>query len=186
MTPRRLARQARLVRRARREARRRIETSVDPPRGSTRSRSMPPTVSGPLFRSCRSLRFGCADIVDARIFTLTNGKALDSFHIQDAAGLRTARQARPARRHHEHVITDSPAKETRDIAVTAPAERSRAVFRSIPGLSTNALSPPSRDREVNGDVPGFFAGRMVMTCSMVRGSRAELSGRSKAPRHPGW
>ena len=94
-----------------------------------------------------------ADIVDARIFTLTNGKALDSFTIQDAGGAfeRPDKLARLAATI-EHVIVDSPARTPGDIAIPPPALPSRAeLFPVVPRvLIDNRASAAFTVIEVNG------------------------------------
>jgi UTP:GlnB (protein PII) uridylyltransferase len=63
-----------------------IETRVDPPRGSTEVTVYAADRLGLFSDLAGAFALAGADIVDARIFTLTNGKALDSFTIQDAGG----------------------------------------------------------------------------------------------------
>ncbi|MFI5017153.1 MAG: [protein-PII] uridylyltransferase, partial [Dongiales bacterium] len=149
-----LARQARLVRRAEEEgAPLAIETRVDPPRGSTEVTVYAADRLGLFSDLAGAFALAGADIVDARIFTLTNGKALDSFTIQDAGGAfeRPDKLARLAATI-EHVITDSPGEGTRDIAIPPPALPSRAeLFPVIPRvLIDNRASAAFTVIEVNG------------------------------------
>jgi [protein-PII] uridylyltransferase len=149
-----LARQARLVRGAEADgAPLAIETRVDPPRGSTEVTVYAADRLGLFSDLAGAFALAGADIVDARIFTLSNGKALDSFTIQDAGGAfeRPDKLARLAATI-EHVITDSHGEWPKDIAIPAPALPSRAeLFPVIPRvLIDNRASAAFTVIEVNG------------------------------------
>ncbi|CAO3407064.1 [protein-PII] uridylyltransferase [Azospirillum largimobile] len=82
-----LAHQARIVREAEREQRPlTVETRVDRGRAVTEVTIYATDHSGLFSRLAGALAACGADIVDARIFTMTNGMALDVFSVQDAAG----------------------------------------------------------------------------------------------------
>jgi [protein-PII] uridylyltransferase len=149
-----LARQARLVRRAEAEgAPLAIETRVDLPRGSTEVTVYAADRLGLFSDLAGAFALAGADIVEARIFTLSNGKALDSFSIQDAGGAfeRPDKLARLAATI-EHVIVDDAAAGPKDIAIPAPALPSRAeLFPVIPRvLIDNRASAAFTVVEVNG------------------------------------
>jgi [protein-PII] uridylyltransferase len=149
-----LARQARLVRRAEAEgAPLAIETRVDPPRGSTEVTVYAADRLGLFSDLAGAFALAGADIVEARIFTLSNGKALDSFSIQDAGGAfeRPDKLARLAATI-EHVITDAHSEGSKEIAIPAPAFSSRAeLFPVVPRvLIDNRASAAFTVIEVNG------------------------------------
>jgi [protein-PII] uridylyltransferase len=82
-----LARQARLIRRAKAEqAPLAIDTKVEPMRGVTEVTILTGDHPGLFARIAGALAVSGANIVDARIHTLTNGMALDSFSVQDTEG----------------------------------------------------------------------------------------------------
>ncbi|MBP2298642.1 [protein-PII] uridylyltransferase [Azospirillum picis] len=82
-----LAHQARIVRDAEREQRPlTVSTRVDRSRAVTEVTIYATDHSGLFSRLAGALAASGADIVDARIFTMTNGMALDVFSVQDAAG----------------------------------------------------------------------------------------------------
>ena len=81
------ARHARLVRDAEaREAPLTVDTQPLPARAVTEVTVYAPTMPGCSAGSAGALAVAGASIVDARIHTMTNGMALDTFWIQDAAG----------------------------------------------------------------------------------------------------
>src|SRR5262249_42942261 len=93
-----------------------------------------------------------ADIVDARIFTLSNGKALDSFTIQDSGGAfeRPDKLARLAA-IIEHEIVDSGSEGAKDIAIPAPPPSRFDLFPVIPRvLIDNRASAAYTVIEANG------------------------------------
>ncbi len=81
------ARHARLVRRARLDgAPLSVETRVDPPRGVTELTIYTADHPGLFAGIAGAMAVSGANIVDAKIFTLADGMALDSFWLQDAEG----------------------------------------------------------------------------------------------------
>ena len=82
-----VARQARLIRRAREDsAPLAVETRVDPRRAVTEVSILAPDELGLFSQLAGALAMAGASIVDAKICTLTDGMALDSFLIQNAEG----------------------------------------------------------------------------------------------------
>ena len=82
-----LGRQARLVREALRDERPlTVNTRIDRGRAITEVTIFATDHHGLFSRLAGALAAAGADIVDARIFTMTNGMALDVFTVQDAAG----------------------------------------------------------------------------------------------------
>jgi len=82
-----LARQARLIREAERgKAPLTLDTRVDRGRAVTEVTVYTPDHPGLFSRLAGALALAGADIVDARIFTMTNGMALDVFTVQAAGG----------------------------------------------------------------------------------------------------
>ncbi|MCW2235670.1 [protein-PII] uridylyltransferase [Azospirillum canadense] len=82
-----LGRHARLVREANREERPlTVDTRIDRGRAITEVTIYATDHHGLFSRLAGALAASGADIVDARIFTMTNGMALDVFTVQDAAG----------------------------------------------------------------------------------------------------
>ncbi len=149
-----LARHARLVRRAEENGEPlAIETRVDPPRGSTEVTVYTADRLGLFSDLAGAIALAGADIVDARIFTLTNGKALDSFTIQDSGGAfeRPDKLARLAATI-EHVIVDSAGEGPSDIAIPQAALPSRFdLFPVAPRvLIDNRASAAFTVIEVNG------------------------------------
>ena len=128
-----LARHARLVRTA--EAREQELSPGDPHRSLARGHrghdlhARPPRPVRPL---AGAIAAAGGNIVDARIFTLTNGMALDTFWVQDAEGGPFER-ARPA---------GAPLRHRRADPRRPPAARSRP---ALPG-ATRAASTSSRWR----------------------------------------
>jgi [protein-PII] uridylyltransferase len=148
-----LARQARLVRRAEGEdAPLAIETRVDVARASTEVTVYAADRLGLFSDLAGAFALAGADIVDARIFTLNNGKALDSFTIQDAGGAfeRPDKLARLAATI-EHALADA-SEGTRELALPPAAWPSRFdVFTVAPRvLIDNRASAGHTVVEVNG------------------------------------
>ena len=82
-----LARQARLVREAERDGRPlTVDTRIDRGRAITEVTIYATDHHGLFSRLAGALAASGADIMDARIFTMTNGMALDVFTVQDAVG----------------------------------------------------------------------------------------------------
>ncbi len=149
-----LARHARLVRQAEEEgAPLALETRVEPARGSTEVTVYTADRLGLFSDLAGAFALAGADIVDARIFTLTNGKALDSFTIQDAGGAfeRPDKLARFAATV-EHVIVDSPGRGAREIAIPQAALPSRLDLLPVAPrvLIDNRASAAFTLIEVNG------------------------------------
>jgi len=148
-----LARQARMVRRAEEEgAPLAVETRVDPHRGSTEVTVYAADRLGLFSDLAGAIALAGADIVDARIFTLSNGKALDSFTIQDSGGAfeRPDKLARLAA-IIEHVIVGGAGEGTKDIAIPAPPPSRFDLFPVIPRvLIDNRASAAHTVIEVNG------------------------------------
>jgi len=147
-----LIRQARLVRQAEADAAPlAIETRVDPARAVTEVTIYVADRLGLFSVLSGAFALAGADIVDARIVTLTNGMALDSFTIQDAGGAfeRPDKLARLAA-IIEHAI-DAPA-DAGETALPAPAWPSRfEVFTVAPRvLIDNKASASHTLIEVNG------------------------------------
>ncbi len=100
-----------------------------------------------------------ANIVDAKIFTMTNGMALDVFWIQDATGKAFAQPARIARleKNIERTLTGrlDPARE---LGARAPLTSRTRVFTVAPRvLIDNSASRTHSVIEVNGrDRPGLL------------------------------
>jgi [protein-PII] uridylyltransferase len=81
------ARHARMMRRARLDdAPLSVETRVDPPRGVTELTIYTADHPGLFASIAGAMAVSGANIVDAKIFTLADGMALDSFWLQDAEG----------------------------------------------------------------------------------------------------
>ena len=93
-----LARHARMIREAERtEAHLRIEHRVDPVRSATEITIYTVDTHGLFARLAGAMAVSGATIVDAKIFTLNNGMALDTFWIQDLEGKPYDRPDRLAR-----------------------------------------------------------------------------------------
>jgi len=92
------ARQARMVREAERSGQLlAIDTRVDTARAVTEVTVYAPDHPGLFSRIAGGMALAGANIVDAKIFTLTNGKALDAFAVQDEAGQAFQRSDQLAR-----------------------------------------------------------------------------------------
>ena len=147
-----LARQARLVRQAERDqAPLAIDTRVEIGRASTEVTIYVKDRLGLFSVLSGAFALAGADIVDARIVTLSNGMALDSFTIQDAGGAfeRADKLARLAT-IIEHAI-DAPA-DAGEVVLPAPPWASRfEVFTVAPRvLVDNKASAGHTVIEVNG------------------------------------
>jgi [protein-PII] uridylyltransferase len=149
-----LAGHARLVRRAEADddliA---LQTRVDPARGSTEVTVYTADRLGLFSDLAGAFALAGADIVDARIFTLVNGKALDSFTIQDAGGAferpdKIARMATVI----EHVAIEAADRGPKDIVIPPSAFPSRfEIFTVAPRvLIDNRASANHTMIEVNG------------------------------------
>ncbi len=155
-----LARQARLVRRAEADgAPLAIETRVDAARASTDVTVYAADRLGLLSQLAGALALAGADIVDARIFTLNNGKALDSFTIQDAGGAfeRPDKLARLASAT-EHALSGQSGEAREPDLPASPWPSRFDVFTVAPRvLIDNRASAGHTVVEVNGrDRKGLF------------------------------
>ncbi|WP_374446631.1 [protein-PII] uridylyltransferase [Stella sp.] len=155
------ARHARIIRSAEREGRPlTVDTRVDPARGVTDVTIYTADHPGLFSRIAGALAVAGANIVDARIHTLANGMALDSFAVQDASGGTFDRPDRLARLA---VMVEqsldgrlSPAAELRRPVPFAPATRTLALAPRV--LVDNNASATHTVIEVNGrDRPGLLA-----------------------------
>ena len=155
------ARHARLVRLAEREGRAlTVDTRVDRARGVTDVTIYTADHPGLFSRIAGALALAGANIVDARINTLANGMALDSFAVQDAAGGTFDRPDKLARLA---VMVEqsldgrlSPAAELRRPVPFPPSTRTLALPPRV--LVDNSASSHHTVIEVNGrDRPGLLA-----------------------------
>ncbi|MGD9742349.1 MAG: [protein-PII] uridylyltransferase [Dongiaceae bacterium] len=149
-----LARQARLVERA--EAvggTLAIDAQVDRWRAVTEVTVYTPDRPGLIARLAGGFALGGASIVAAHIYTLANGKALDSFHIQDAEGGPIEQPDRLARieRALGELLADKAAQPP-DLAFPVSSIPSRTeLFRVAPRvLIDNKASAEHTLVEVNG------------------------------------
>ena len=161
-----LARHARMVREAERSgAPLTVETRVDRGRGVTEVTIYTGDHPGLFSRLCGVMAIASANIVGAQIFTMSNGMALDSFLLQNAAGMnddssgafdRPERLARLST-HIEQAL--SGRLRLREAFARKPAIASRtSVFRVPPRvLIENQASATHTLIEVNGrDRPGLL------------------------------
>jgi [protein-PII] uridylyltransferase len=148
-----LARQARLVRRAEAEAAPlALESRVERERAVTEVTVYAPDRLGLFSDLAGAFAYAGADIVDARIFTLNNGKALDSFTIQDAGAAfeRPGKLARLAAAI-ESALGDSPPGRRERASQPAAYPSRFDVFTVAPRvLIDNRASAGHTVVEVNG------------------------------------
>lgn len=160
-----LARQARLVREAETgKAPLTVDTRVDRARGVTEVTIYTADHPGLFSRLCGAMALAGANIVGAQIFTMSNGMALDAFHLQSAGMGESDRGAfdRPERiarlaTHIEQAL--SGRIRLRETLGKRPAIASRTrVFRVPPRvLIDNSASAAYTLIEVNGrDRPGLL------------------------------
>jgi [protein-PII] uridylyltransferase len=150
-----LARHARLVRRAEADGDLlALETRVDPARASTEVTVYTADRLGIFSDLAGAFARAGGDIVDARIFTLRNGKLLDSFTIQDAGGAfeRPDKLARLATIIQRVAAVDDPARRLKEIAPqSAPLSSRFDIFTVAPRvLIDNRASAGHTVIEVNG------------------------------------
>jgi [protein-PII] uridylyltransferase len=136
-----------------------VEKRVDAPRSVTEITLYTADHPGLFSRIAGALAVSGANIVDARIMTMSNGMALDTFRVQDLAGRPFDRPDRLARLAvvFENVLTGD-LKPHREFA-RPPAFASRTqVFTVIPRvLVDNNASASHTVIEVNGrDRPGLL------------------------------
>ncbi len=154
------ARQARLMREADRSgAPLRVETRIEPQRAVTEVTVYTADHAGLFSRLAGALAVNGCNIVDAKIMTMTNGMALDTFWIQDQNGEPVDRPDKLARLSvaFENVLTGD-LKPHREFA-RPPAIQSRTnVFTVAPRvLFDNQASLSYTVIEVNGrDRPGLL------------------------------
>ena len=154
------ARHARLVHRAEREnAPLAIDTRVDPKRSVTEITIYTADHPGLFSRIAGAIAVSGANIVDARIYTLANGMALDTFGIQDAKGEAVDRPDKLARLA---VLIEQSLngrlKTLEELARRAnPSARTRALAVPPRVLIDNKASATHTLIEVNGrDRPGLL------------------------------
>jgi [protein-PII] uridylyltransferase len=158
--PQTIARQARLTREAERSgAPLTVDTRVDPARAVTEVTLYTGDHPGLFSRMAGALALAGANIVDARILTLANGMALDTFLVQDRQGGAFDRPEKLAKLAvlFENVLSGriKPHLELNQ----APAIESRTRVFSVPPrvLINNTASRTHTVVEVNGrDRPGLL------------------------------
>ena len=154
------ARHARLMREADRSgAPLRVETRVEPQRAVTEVTVYTADHAGLFSRLAGALAVNGCNIVDAKIMTMTNGMALDTFWIQDANGEPVDRPDKLARLSvaFENVLTGD-LKPHREFARPPAIQRRTDVFTVTPRvLIDNKASLSHTVIEVNGrDRPGLL------------------------------
>jgi [protein-PII] uridylyltransferase len=174
-----LARHARLVRAAEaREQELSIETRVDRWRAVTEVTIYTPDRHGLISLLAGAIAGAAGNIVDARIFTLTNGMALDTFWVQDSDGGPFERPDRLARlaASVEHTLAGRPLPDL-DQRLSAFTSRFD-VFPVVPRvLIDNNASATHTVIEVNGrDRPGLlYRLTSVLTDLKLQISSAKIS-----------
>ncbi len=154
------ARHARLMREADRSgAPLSVETRIEPQRGVTEVTLYTADHAGLFSRIAGALAVNGCNIVDAKIMTMTNGMALDSFWVQDQNGEPVDRPDKLARLSvaFENVLTGD-LKPHREFA-RPPAIQSRTSVFTVPPrvLIDNQASYSHTVIEVNGrDRPGLL------------------------------
>jgi [protein-PII] uridylyltransferase len=175
------ARHARLVREAEASsAPLLIENRIDAAREVTEITIVAADQPGLFSRLAGALALSGADIVDARIFTLTNGLALDTFTIQTAEGKPFDRPDRLAKlaANVERVIAGGvrPEQELKRLPQRLPS-RTRAMSVVPRVLIDNKASATQTVIEVTGrDRPGFlFLVTSALTQQNLQISTAKIS-----------
>ncbi len=158
--PRAIARQARLTREAERSgAPLTVDTRVDPARAVTEVTIYTADHPGLFSRMAGALALAGANIVDARILTLSNGMALDTFLVQDRQGGAFDRPEKLAKLAvlFENVLSGRVRPHVELNEPPAIASRTR-VFHVAPRvLINNTASRTHTVVEVNGrDRPGLL------------------------------
>jgi [protein-PII] uridylyltransferase len=154
------ARHARLMREADRSgAPLRVETRIEPQRAVTEITLYTADHAGLFSRIAGALAVNGCNIVDAKIMTMSNGMALDTFWIQDANGEPVDRPDKLARLSvaFENVLTGD-LKPHREFARPPAIQRRTDVFTVAPRvLIDNNASYTQTVIEVNGrDRPGLL------------------------------
>ena len=138
-----------------------VETEILPQRAVTEVTVYTADHPGLFSRIAGALAVAGASIVDARIHTMTNGMALDSFWIQDAAGGAFDAPHRLARLSVliEQALSDRLkfATEIRKVTTALLGRRMRAIHVPARVVIDNRASNAQTVIEVNGrDRPGFL------------------------------
>jgi [protein-PII] uridylyltransferase len=137
-----------------------IGTTVDTERGVTEVTVYAPDHPGLFSAIAGAMALGGASIVDAKIFTLTDGQALDSFLIQDPEGGLFDEPARIAKLESliEDAVTGRLRTAQRLEGQESLPKRARQVFHVPPRVIVdNSASRHYTVVEVNGrDRPGFL------------------------------
>ena len=154
------ARQARLIREAEKTgAPLTIDTRVDDPRAITEVTIYTADHAGLFRQIAGAMAISGANIVDAKIFTLANGMAIDTFSIQDASGgafRRTERLARLTKRI-ERVLAGRLDLGQELAAQRTQSRRARAFHVAPRVMIDNDASATHTVIEVNGkDRSGFL------------------------------
>ncbi len=175
------ARHARLVREAEASAAPLlIESRVDPARWVSEITILATDQPGLFARLAGALALSGADIVDARIFTLANGLALDTFTIQTAEGGPFDRPDRLAKlaANVERVLAggERPEQVLRRLPARLPS-RTRAMSVVARVLIDNKASATHTVIEVTGrDRPGFlYQVTRALTAQQLQISTAKIS-----------
>jgi [protein-PII] uridylyltransferase len=152
-----------------------LETRVDRQRAVTEITIVAPDHPGLFARIAGAMALSGADIVDARIFTLTNGLALDTFTIQAAEGRPFDRSDRLAKlaANVERVLAGGvrPEQELRRLPQRLP-NRTRAMSVTPRVLIDNKASATHTVIEVTGrDRPGF----LYRVTSALTGQNLQIS-----------
>ncbi len=173
------ARHARLVRRAEKEgAPLAIDTQVDPKRSVTEITIYTADHPGLFSRIAGAIAVSGANIVDARIYTLANGMALDTFGIQDGEGKAVERADKLAKL--AVLIEQSlngKLKTLEELARRSRPTRTRALAMPLRVLIDNKASATHTLVEINGrDRPGLlFQVTRALTQLNLQISTAKIS-----------
>jgi len=173
------ARHARLVNRAEKEgAPLAVDTQVDPKRSVTEITIYTADHPGLFSRIAGAIAVSGANIVDARIYTLANGMALDTFGIQDGEGKAVERPDRLARL--AVLIEQSlngKLKTLEELARRTRPTRTRALALPPRVLIDNKASATHTLIEINGrDRPGLlFQVTRALTQLNLQISTAKIS-----------
>ncbi|HXV23843.1 MAG TPA: [protein-PII] uridylyltransferase [Alphaproteobacteria bacterium] len=157
-----------------------IESRVDPARAVTEITIIATDQPGLFARLAGALALSGADIVDARIFTLTNKLALDTFTIQTAEGGPFDRPDRLAKlsANVERVLAGGvrPEQELKRLPARLPS-RTRAMSVVPRVLVDNRASATHTVIEVTGrDRPGFlYLVTSALTAQNLQISTAKIS-----------
>ncbi len=149
-----------------------LDTRTDAGRAVTEMTIYTPDHAGLFSQIAGAMALSGANIVDARIFTLTNGWALDTFYVQDHEGRPLERQEtieRLERRVREAL--SGTLRLTRELAGRETLPKRAQVFAVPPRVFIdNGLSGFSTVIEVNGrDRPGLLydVTRVLTECGLM-------------------